>query len=60
MKSEVEVENYDYEFSDISTTYHMFQSENFKGIYYVHYFRALLLKNVKFHFLTSCMCSKFS
>ena len=41
MKSEVEVENY--EFSDISTTYHMIQLENFKGIYYVHYFIALLL-----------------
>ena len=41
IKSEVEVENY--EFSDISTTYRMFQLENFEGIYYVHYFIALLL-----------------
>ena len=34
MKAEVKVENL--EFSDFSTTYHLFRLENLRGIYYVH------------------------
>ena len=34
MRAEVKVENL--EFSDFSTTYHLFRLENLRGIYYVH------------------------
>jgi len=47
MKWKQKVENK--EFSDTSTTYPLFRLENLRGIYYVHWFIALLLALVCRH-----------